>query len=204
MIRILGERLSRRQFLLKKYTHIFSKVIGKILEQSDHGTIRSFYDTNLSLTHPKAPFIFNDPGEPIYTRPRFLPGSLVENADLNNVLLADGSYIKGAKIQNSIIGLRSQVSENTQISSTILMGADYYDTPSRQTDNGGIAIGVGQGCNIEGAIIDKNVRIGEGVQIKSFPKGTDIDNDLWYVRDGIVVIPKRTVLSDGLRIGPHA
>lgn len=168
----------------------------------DIGTIRSFYDTNLSLTRPDAPFQFNSPGEPIYTRPRFLPGSLVENAELNNVLLADGGYIKGALIQDSIIGLRSQVSENSKIISTILMGADYYDTPSRVSEAGGIPIGIGKGSIIEGAIIDKNVRIGEGVKILSFPKGTDLDHDNWYVRDGIVVIPKRSVLFPGTVIGP--
>jgi glucose-1-phosphate adenylyltransferase len=169
----------------------------------DIGTIRSFYDTNLSLTLPNAPFNFNDPNDPIYTRPRFLPGSLVENADLKNVLLADGSYIKGASIRDSIIGLRSQVSEDSQITSTILMGADYYDTPSRKADNAGIPIGIGPECKIEGAIIDKNVRIGRGVQIKSFPRGIDLDDGQWYVRDGIVVIPKRSVLRPGTIIGPE-
>lgn len=180
------------------------KVYGYLFEGywEDIGTIRSFYDTNLLLTRPDAPFDFQDQNAPIFTRPRFLPGSLVENAQLNNALLADGGYIKGSLVQDSIIGLRGQVMEHSEITKTIMMGADYYDSKSAREAAGGVPIGVGPNCTICGAIIDKNVRIGEGVQIYSFPKGTDIDNDEWSVRDGIVVIPKRAILAPGTIIGP--
>lgn len=169
----------------------------------DIGTIRSFYDTNLGLTKSNSPFKFTNRKKPIYTRPRFLPGSLIENAELNNVLLADGGYIKGASISNSIVGVRGQISENTVIHSSVIMGADYYDTETARTNSGGVPIGVGPNCRIEGAIIDKNVRIGEGVEISSFPKGTEIDNDSYSVIDGIVVVPKRSVLLPGTKIGPE-
>lgn len=168
----------------------------------DIGTIRSFYDTNLQLTRPDAPFKFTDSKKPYYTRPRFLPGSLIENAELNNVLLADGGYIKGASISDSIVGLRSQISEDTVIRSTVLMGADYYDTSVSREAAGGIPIGVGPNCRIEGAIIDKNTRIGEGVRISSFPAGTEFDEENYSVRDGIVVVPKRAVLLPNTVIGP--
>lgn len=179
-------------------------VFGYLFEGywEDIGTIRSFYDTNLSLTRPDAPFQFQEQNAPIFTRPRFLPGSLIENAQLNNVLLADGGYIKGSLIQDSIIGLRSQVMEHSEVTKTIMMGADYYDTKAATEAAGGIPIGVGPNCKICGAIIDKNVRIGEGVEVYSFPRGTDIDNEHWSVRDGIVVIPKRAVLPSGTVIGP--
>lgn len=168
----------------------------------DIGTIRSFYETNLSLTKPYAPFEFIDQDSPIYTRPRFLPGSLVEGAEMSNVLLADGSYINGAKIDNAVIGLRSQIETGSTVQSTIVMGADYFDTKEAREMAGGVPIGIGPNCNIEGAILDKNVRIGEGVTIKPFARGTDIDNDYWSVQDGIVVIPKRTVILPGTVIGP--
>lgn len=169
----------------------------------DIGTIRSFYETNLSLTKPDSPFKFIDPKSPIYTRPRFLPGSLIENAELSNVLLADGGYINGARVINSVVGLRSQINQNSELISTIMMGADYYDTEEGKASAAGIPIGIGPNCKIEGAILDKNVRIGEGVKIKPFPRGTDIDNDYWSVQDGIVVIPKRTVILPGTIIGPN-
>jgi glucose-1-phosphate adenylyltransferase len=169
----------------------------------DIGTIRSFYETNLSLTLSDPPFKFTDRKQPIYTRPRFLSGSLVENAELNHVLLADGGIIQGASISNSILGIRSQISENTTITGTVMMGADYYDTDSARDLAGGVPIGVGPNCKIEGAIIDKNVRIGEGVVISAFPPGTDFDYDSYSVVDGIVVVPKRSVLLPGTKIGPE-
>ena len=168
----------------------------------DIGTIRSFYATNLSLTRPDAPFKFTDLKKPIYTRPRFLPGSLIESAELKNVLLADGGYIQGASISNSVIGLRSQISENTEISETVMMGADYYDTPKAREIAGGVPIGVGPNCSIHGAILDKNTRIGEGVKISAFPEGTEFDEENYSVRDGIVVVPKRAILLPNTVIGP--
>ena len=169
----------------------------------DIGTIRSFYETNLALAKPDAPFKFVDQDKPIYTRPRFLPGSLIENSKLKHVLLADGCCITNAKITNAVIGLRSQVFEGARIKSTIIMGADYYDTREKQKSFDGVPIGIGPGSYIEGAIIDKNVRIGKGVTIRPFPKGTEIDNERWSVRDGIVVVAKRTVLADNTYIGPE-
>jgi len=167
----------------------------------DIGTIRSFYETNLSLTRPNAPFNFYDPVRPIYTRPRYLPGSVIDGATLHNVMLTDGCQIRKAEISNSIIGLRSRIANNVRMLDTILMGADYYDEPGVPLP-GGIPIGVGPDCQIEGAIIDKNVRIGEGVVIRPFPRGTEIDNGNWVVQDGIVVIPKSAILYPGTHITP--
>ena len=168
----------------------------------DIGTIRSFYETNLMLTRPNAPFNFYDPVRPIYTHARFLPGSVIDGARLTNVLLAEGSQIHEAEISDSIVGLRSQVSKGVSMSNTIMMGADYYDRDS-DTIPGGIPLGIGPNCHIEGAILDKNVRIGEGVVIRPFPKGVDLDEAYWHVRDGIVVIPKSTYLYPGTNICPE-
>jgi len=167
----------------------------------DIGTIRSLYDTNLSLAKPNPPFDFNDPNNPIYTRARFLPGSSIDGAKMKHVLLADGCRIANAKIRNSVIGLRSQIASGVVIRNTILMGADYYTVPKPDT-HPDILLGIGRDCHIEGAILDKNVRIGPGVIIRSFPEGTEIDQQDWVVRDGIVVIPKNTILHEGTYIGP--
>jgi glucose-1-phosphate adenylyltransferase len=167
----------------------------------DIGTMRSFYETNLRLAQPEAPFNFYDPERPIYTRPRYLPGSVIDGATLHNVLLTDGGKIGHAEINDSLVGLRSHISDGVRIQNSILMGADYYDKPGVPLP-GGIPIGVGPNCEIEGAIIDKNVRIGAGVVIKPFPRGTDIDSGNWVVQDGIVVIPKSSILHAGTYIGP--
>ncbi len=167
----------------------------------DIGTIRSFYETNLMLTDDNAPFNFYDPDLPIYTRTRFLPGSVTLGASLTNVLMGEGCRIASAEISRSIVGLRSHISENVVIKKSILMGADYYDSPDDPIPNG-IPLGIGPGCRIEGAIIDKNVRMGAGVTIEPFPEGSNHEESNWVVQDGIIVIPKNTVLHPGTSIRP--
>jgi glucose-1-phosphate adenylyltransferase len=164
----------------------------------DIGTIRSFYETNLLLAHPDSPFNFYDPIRPIYSRPRYLPGSVIDGATLENVLLADGCRVEKAEIRESVIGLRSQISDDVYISKSVIMGADYYIPPDEPTP----PLGIGPNCHIECAIIDKNFSIGEGVIIKPFAPGTNIDEGSWSVRDGIVVVPKSTILHPGTYIGP--
>jgi glucose-1-phosphate adenylyltransferase len=167
----------------------------------DIGTIRSFFETNLSLALPDPPFNFYDPVRPIYTRARYLPGSVVDGARLHNVLLADGCQIHQSEISDAVVGLRSHVAHGARIHRTILMGADYYDLPDHPHPSG-VALGIGPDCDIEGAIIDKNARIGVGVQIRPYPPGTDLESSNWVVQDGIVVIPKDALLHPGTYIGP--
>jgi glucose-1-phosphate adenylyltransferase len=162
----------------------------------DIGTIRSFYDTNLALTRPDAPFSFHDPQGPIYTHSRFLPGSTVADSLLRDTLLTEGCVIQRATIERSIIGLRSRIEAGAVIRDSYVMGADYYSRDGRS------APGIGEGCHVEGAILDKNVRLEEGVTIRPFPRGTDLDGGCFVVQDGIVVVPKGTVLPRGTRIGP--
>ncbi|MEL7591972.1 MAG: glucose-1-phosphate adenylyltransferase [Anaerolineaceae bacterium] len=167
----------------------------------DIGTIRSFYQANLSLTETNPPFNFFDQKFPIYSHPRFLPGSTVENSTLKDVLLAEGCRIEQASITHSIIGLRSQIRRGATIIDSILMGNDYYEWPET-SEAKSAPMEIGQDCHIEGAIIDKNARIGKGVVIKTFPPGTDLNGDGWVVRDGIVVIPKSGRISAGTQICP--
>jgi glucose-1-phosphate adenylyltransferase len=165
----------------------------------DIGTIRSFYETNLQLTSADPPFNFYDPHAPIYTHARFLPGSAVESSELKDVLIAEGCRVRKAEITHSIVGIRSQIGEGTVIKDSILMGADYYQ---EEKPRGNLPIGIGKNCHIECAILDKNVRIGDDVLIKPFPGNKDIDSDLYFVRDGIVVIAKDTEIPSGTRIEP--
>ena len=164
----------------------------------DIGTIRSFYETNLKLTSPNPPFNFYDPKAPIYTHARFLPGSLVEDSKLQDVLLAEGSRIRRAEITHSIIGIRSQIAEGTVIKDSIIIGADYY-VPKKRPE---VPIGIGKNCHIESAILDKNVQVGDGVIIRPFTDSEDLDHELYFVRDGIVVIAKDTVIPPGTCIEP--
>jgi glucose-1-phosphate adenylyltransferase len=166
----------------------------------DIGTIRSFYETNLELTTSNSPFNFYDPKLPIYTDSRFLPGSIVEDSNLKDVMLAEGCRIMKTDITHSLIGIRSQISTGTTIKDSIVMGSDYYD---KELAPGSIPIGIGANCHIEGAILDKNARIGDNVTIRPFPRDTELDRKNWYVRDGIVVIPKDAEIPSGTKIEPN-
>jgi glucose-1-phosphate adenylyltransferase len=181
------------------HTH---KVVGYDFEGywEDIGTIRSFYKANLDLTLPSPPFNFYDVNHPIYTHARFLPGSIISGATLESVSLSDGCYIGKADINRSVIGLRCRVQDGSVIKNTIIMGADYYE--ERVISSKGIPIGIGKNCQINGAIIDKNARIGSNVVINPFPLGTEQEHDNWFVRDGIVVVPKSVIIPDGTVISP--
>ncbi len=158
----------------------------------DIGTIRAFYDVNMVMTTPKAPFSFYDPKLPIYTHSRFLPGSVIHDSHLTDVLLSEGCYIENAAVMHSVVGLRTRIASGAHVQDCIVMGSDRYFADA----------GIGPNCEIQGAILDKNVCIGEGVVIRPFPRGVDLERDGWFVRDGIVVLPKDFVVAPGTRIAP--
>jgi glucose-1-phosphate adenylyltransferase len=162
----------------------------------DIGTIRAFYDANLDLTNVVPEYSFFDPQAQIYTHPRFLPGSKINGATLRQAIVADGCIISDAHIERSVIGVRSLIQSGATIRNSIVMGADYFDTdgdePTRTP-----SIGIGRNCVIDRAIIDKNARIGDGVVITPEGKGPDVDAENYFIRDGIVVVPKNAVIPAG-------
>ncbi len=170
---------------------------------ADIGTVRAFYEVNLEIASRNPPFSLIDEGWPIYTHPRFLPGAQLEDCHLIDTLVADGCWVQKAVIENCVIGLRSQIREGTRMKNTIMMGADYYGFFRRdQEDDEDMMLGIRKNCDIDGAIIDKNSSIGADTIIKPFPRGTNIEEELFMVIDGIVVIPKGTRLPPGTVIAP--
>lgn len=173
----------------------------------DIGTIKSFFEANLELARPQASFQLISPESPIYSHARFLPPTRFDGATIQGSLVADGSIIEeGAVIENSIIGLRCRIGRNVTIRNSIVMGNDLYETPktiSLHQANGNPPIGVGEGSHIEGAIIDKNCRIGCNVRIVN---ETNVDHTEetphGMIRDGIVVLSKDTVLPNNWRMTP--
>jgi len=162
----------------------------------DIGTIRSFWAANLALTDPLPSFSFYDMAAPIYTRMRYLPPSKINECDLSRCLLTEGCIISGKRIDHAVIGLRALVGEGSEIDDSIIMGADYYEH-GEITHESGIPLGIGKNCIIKQAIIDKNARIGDGVVISPEGKPPDEVTDLYWIRDGIMVIPKGTVIPSG-------
>jgi glucose-1-phosphate adenylyltransferase len=165
----------------------------------DIGTIGSFYEANLQLCRPDPPFNLNDANAPIYTRPRFLPPSRIDGAMITGSLLSDGCIIEpGARIENSVIGLRCRIGRDVTIRNSILMGADFYESQEDMAANN-VAdhppIGIGPGSVIEGAIVDKNCRIGPRVRIINDAQLEDAScGSGCAIRDGILVVSKDTVL----------
>lgn len=163
----------------------------------DIGTIKSFYESNLECTKIVPAFNFFDPHNPIYTRARLLPASKINDAVIEEALLSDGCIITKATIRNSIIGVRSVIESGCEITGSIIMGSDYYnksviDDEASVTE---VPIKIGEGTRIHKAIIDKNASIGKNVTIHPGDRDNE-DCEYCYIRDGIVVVPKSTVIPD--------
>ena len=166
----------------------------------DIGTIRNFFEANLDLVSELPRFNFFDMSAPIFSRPRYLPGSKINGAHLEHAVVTDGCIINHAKITNTIVGLRTFVGSGTELNRVILLGCDYYESEDsiKQNESAGHPrIGIGENCKIDNAIIDKNARIGNNVTVSPAGKPDHVDHPLYYIRDGIVIIPKNAVIPHG-------
>lgn len=168
----------------------------------DIGTIRAFYEANLSLAKPNPPFDLVCPASPVYSRARFLPPSLMSGVTIRDSLIADGCRIgKGSVVENCVIGLRCVIGEGVTIKDTIIMGADFYETPEELAENAKLNrpdVGIGNGSSVTGAILDKNCRIGANVTIANARNLQDSDDFApCEIRDGIPIIVKDAVLPNG-------
>lgn len=162
----------------------------------DVGTIRSFYDVNMEMAASRPHFSFFYEGA-VFTRPRFLPSARVFRSRLRHCIVSEGCVINDAEVRNSIIGLRMIIGKNCRITRTVLMGADYFE---RDIAGEPIKLGIGDGTSIDKAIVDKNARIGRNCVIRNIKGLKNYDGPNYYIRDGIIIIPKNAVIKDGTRI----
>ncbi|MFB3817582.1 MAG: glucose-1-phosphate adenylyltransferase [Candidatus Methylomirabilales bacterium] len=166
----------------------------------DIGTIGAFFEANLDLTSELPRFNFFDMSAPIYTRPRFLPASKINGATLDHAIIADGCIVNHCSISQSIIGLRCLVDSGSHISRTVIMGSDYYEPLESIQQNAAEdrpRVGIGRNTRIHNAIVDKNARIGDGCVITPAGKPDPADHELYYIRDGVIIIPKDAVVPRG-------
>lgn len=177
-------------------THrVFSYIFQGYWE--DIGTIRSFFEANINLTVDLPRFNFFDMHAPIYTRPRFLPASKINGAVIDHGVVSDGCILNYCKITNSLVGVRCLVDRDSSLNRTILLGSDYFESAESIEMNeraGRPRVGVGCNTVIENAIVDKNARIGNNCFISPAGKDESVDHPLYYIRDGIVIIPKNGVI----------
>lgn len=169
---------------------------------TDIGNIESFYEANLGLTDNIPKFNLFDNSRMIYTRARLLPPTKISGTCLDHAMIADGCIIHASKINHSVIGIRSRIGKDTFICHSYVMGNDYYQELSEidYENNDGKVMGIGERCNLDHCIVDKNCRIGNDVTIKGGPHLADADHPLYTIKDGIVVIKKGSVLPNGFTI----
>jgi glucose-1-phosphate adenylyltransferase len=169
----------------------------------DIGTIGAFYEANLALTaQPNPAFSFYDEQFPIYTRPRYLPPSKLQDAQVTESIICEGTLLKACTIHHCVLGVRSRVEDQVVLQDTLVMGADYFESMEERLilrERGGIPIGVGRGTTVKGAILDKNVRIGSDVTIVNKDRIEEADRPElnFYIRNGIVVVVKNGSIADG-------
>jgi glucose-1-phosphate adenylyltransferase len=172
---------------------------------TDIGNIYSFYEANIALTDDVPKFNLFDHEKTIYTRSRMLPPTKIHGTTLDKTIIADGCVIHASRIEQSVVGIRSRIGKNTTIAKTYIMGADEYETiedmrKARLVENKP-AIGVGDNCFISGAILDKNCRIGNNVQIIANPNLKEADYGSYVIKDGIIVVKKNAIIEDNTKIG---
>ncbi len=163
----------------------------------DIGTIGSFFDANLELTKSNSKFSFFDWQSRIFTRSRFLPPSCFLGTAMKNVQVSDGIHCEASEVEHSILGLRAIIRQGTVIRRSVVMGNDYYET---KAPAGQLPLEIGKNCRIENCILDKNVRIGNNVKILNEKKIQEFDSENYFIREGIVIVPKDAVIKDGTEI----
>jgi glucose-1-phosphate adenylyltransferase len=188
---------------------IIPNALGRLRVQSylfrnywaDVGTVRAFYDANLMVTGANAPFRFYDPRRPIYTHPRFLPGARLSDCAISDSIINEGCYIDRARIDQSIVGIRTAIQSGATVSRSVLLGADFYEADDDATERGGNPrLGVGRDVVLDRVIVDKNARIGDGAHLVNQAALDYADGDGFYIRNGIIVVPKDGIIQPGTRI----
>jgi len=168
---------------------------------ADVGTVRAFYDANILITRAGASFTFYDPRRPVYTHPRFLPGSRMNDCQMHDAVVAEGTYLERTTVESSVVGIRTTVQAGTQIRNSVLLGADYYeaddDAPARGSNP---RLGIGRDVVLDRVIVYKNARIGDGARLVNEKRLEHADGDGYYIRDGIIVVPKEGVIKPGTLI----
>ena len=157
----------------------------------DIGSIRAFYETHMDLVQPDPPFHFYDPDWSFYTHPRYLPGSVLAGCGFNNAMLSGGAIIRDSQIDDSIIGIRARVNR-AAVRQSYIMGVEHNPTETSDPP-----IGVGEGTEIEGAIVDLNARIGRNCRLVNDKGLTEAEGEGWFIREGVVVVEKNARVPDG-------
>ncbi len=168
---------------------------------ADVGTVPSFYDANIMLTRPGAPFKFYDPRRPIFTHPRFLPGARFNQCTVNSAIVVEGAFLDHCTVEESVVGVRTHVGRGSHITRSVLLGADFYEDEDEAPARGNRPrLGIGRDVVLDRVIVDKNARIGDGVRLVNEAGVQEADGDGYVIREGIIVVPKDATVPAGTRV----
>lgn len=164
---------------------------------ADVGTIEAFYDANVQLTRRGAPFDFFHPRFPIYTHPRFLPGTRAYECRIDTSIIAEGCYMDRCEIRDSVVGIRTHIETGARITRSVLLGADFYEEELAASS---VALGIGRDVVLDRVIVDKNARIADGVRLVNDAGIGHADGDGYYIRNGIIIVPKGAKVKAGVTV----
>jgi glucose-1-phosphate adenylyltransferase len=164
---------------------------------ADVGTIEAFYEANIQLTRRGAPFDFFHPRFPIYTHPRLLPGTRAYDCRIDSSIIAEGCYMDRCEIRDSVVGIRTHIESGTRITRSVLLGADFYEEELAASN---VALGIGRDVVLDRVIVDKNARIADGVRLVNDAGVSQADGDGYYIRNGIVIVPKGAQVKEGVTV----
>jgi len=162
---------------------------------ADVGTIDAFYRANIQLTQRGAPFNFFHPRRPIYTHPRFLPGTRAHDCRIDASIVAEGCYMDRCEVRESVVGIRTHIETGARITRSVLLGADFYEEEVAAT---AVPLGIGRDVVLDRVIVDKNARIGDGVRLVNDSGIEHADGDGFYIRNGIIIVPKGAQVRAGV------
>ncbi|PPR85822.1 hypothetical protein GOBAR_AA34876 [Gossypium barbadense] len=179
---------SAKEFFIKAY--LFNDY------WEDIGTIRSFFEANLALTEHQSQYLHQ--GET-------LPPSKIDNCKVVDSIISHGSFLNNCFIEHSVVGIRSRINAGVHLKDTVMLGADFYETDAERAgllSEEGVPIGIGENTKIKDCIIDKNARIGKNVVIANSEgvQEADRSSEGFYIRSGISVILKNSIIKDGFVI----
>lgn len=162
---------------------------------ADVGTIDAFYEANVQLTRRAAPFNFFHPRFPIYTHPRFLPGTRIHECRLDASIVAEGCFLDQCEVSDSVVGIRTHIDRGAKVTRSVLLGADLYE---EETAADGVRLGIGRNVVLDRVIVDKNARIADGVRLVNAANVQEADGHGCYIRSGIIIVPKGAVVTQDL------
>ncbi len=169
----------------------------------DIGTIDAFFEANLALTDDNPEFDFYNQEKQIYTHTRYLPSSKIYDSSMDHTNVAEGCVVKTSKLKRCMIGVRSVIRDNCELDNVVMMGADVFQSEEEKLadDKQGIPrIGIGKNCKIKNAIIDKNARIGDNVELSPEGKPDQWEEGSLYVRDGVIIVMKNGIVPSNTKI----